>query len=354
MSKPLISVLVDTYNHEHLIEDAINSVLSQNFPGNDLEILVVDDGSTDKTPQILRKFAPKIRILTKPNGGQASAFNHGIAQCQGEFIAFLDGDDWWAPNKLSRVAEVLSADKQIGIVGNGIIESFPDGVRKPVTPARQERLRLNSLSAARTFRLSKSYLGTSRMTLRSDIARRIVPVPDKIIIEADEFLFTLAAALSDLVILPDALTYYRIHGANLYVTTGSDSGKRRKQQSLAALASSLNAELTRHGVPADAVNSVVEIIQAEADQLRLSLDGGSRWETVRTESKIFEVMHSDAPFLPRLFRSISMLPALILPPKWFYGGRQWLSSNSWYRNLRKNVVPVPEINHEVPSGEPKT
>src|SRR5277367_4103493 len=104
MARPLLSVLVDTYNHEKFIEQAIVSVLEQDFPTKDLEILVVDDGSSDRTPEILKKFEPRIRNLRKSNGGQASAFNHGIPECKGEVIAFLDGDDWWAPGKLTRVA----------------------------------------------------------------------------------------------------------------------------------------------------------------------------------------------------------------------------------------------------------
>ena len=91
MTTPFVSVLIDTYNHERFIEEAIQSVLSQDFPASEREILVVDDGSTDRTAEILRKFASQIRILRKPNGGQASAFNLGIPQCRGEIVAFLDG-----------------------------------------------------------------------------------------------------------------------------------------------------------------------------------------------------------------------------------------------------------------------
>jgi len=97
MARPIVSVLIDTYNHERFIEQAILSVLEQDFPGSDREILVVDDGSQDSTPQIVAKFAPQVRLIRKANGGQASAFNAGIPECQGEIVAFLDGDDWWAP-----------------------------------------------------------------------------------------------------------------------------------------------------------------------------------------------------------------------------------------------------------------
>jgi glycosyltransferase involved in cell wall biosynthesis len=94
MGKPLVTVLIDTYNHERFIEEAIVSVLAQDFPASDTEILVVDDGSTDRTPDIVRKFEPRVRLLRKENGGQASAFNAGIPEATGEIVAFLDGDDW--------------------------------------------------------------------------------------------------------------------------------------------------------------------------------------------------------------------------------------------------------------------
>ncbi|MGH7836756.1 MAG: glycosyltransferase family 2 protein, partial [Candidatus Binataceae bacterium] len=80
MGQPIISVVVDTYNQERYIEQAIVSVLEQDFPAADMEILVVDDGSTDRTPEIVHKFAPRVRLLRKKNGGQASAFNAAIPE----------------------------------------------------------------------------------------------------------------------------------------------------------------------------------------------------------------------------------------------------------------------------------
>ena len=87
MNNPFVSVLIDMYNHERFIADAINSVLAQNFPASQLEVLFVDDGSTDSTPEILRKYEPQIRTLRKSNGGQVSAFNFGIAQRRNCFLS---------------------------------------------------------------------------------------------------------------------------------------------------------------------------------------------------------------------------------------------------------------------------
>ena len=168
MPIPFVSVLIDTYNYERFIEAAIESVLAQDYPASQREILVVDDGSTDRTPEILCKFENQVRILRKSNGGQAATFNAAMPECHGQIIAFLDGDDWWAPTKLRRVAEQMAADEKIAITGHGIKESYLDGTEKEFAVAKNERLTLNSLAAARVFRLRKSYLGTSRMTLRAE------------------------------------------------------------------------------------------------------------------------------------------------------------------------------------------
>ena len=347
-----VSVLIDTYNHERFIEKAIASVLEQDFPAAHREIIVIDDGSTDRTPEIVRRFEPRVRYIRKENGGQASAFNLGIPECQGDIISFLDGDDYWLPGKLARVAEVLAKNPAVGLVGHAIKESLADGSEHVAAPEQDERFRMSSLSGARLFRLRKSYLGTSRMTLRADLARRILPVPEALRIEADEYLFTLAAAMSDVVILREPLTCYVIHGANLYVGAGMGAaGLRRKQHVLAALASSLEKRLQDCALPVEAINCVVEIVRAEADQLRLMLDGGSPWQTVRAENKIFEILHGDAPRAQHFFRALSMIPASVLPPRWFYAGRRWLATRAWYRNIRKDTLPVPQITTVTSSEE---
>ena len=94
MPIPLVTAIVDTFNHEHFIEQALNSVLDQGFSASDLEVLVVDDGSTDRTSVIVEKFAGRVQIVRKENGGQASAFNAAIPLARGEIVAFLDGA-WW-------------------------------------------------------------------------------------------------------------------------------------------------------------------------------------------------------------------------------------------------------------------
>ncbi len=342
MARPFLSVLIDTYNHKRFIEQAIVSALEQDVAEAEREIVVVDDGSTDGTPEIVRQFGPRVRLVRKTNGGQASAFNTGIPDCAGEVIALLDGDDWWMPGKLRAVGDVFASDAAIGLVGHGIVESFENGVERTVWVEKQERFRLGTLASARVFRLRKTYLGTSRMALRARVAQEILPAPVALTVEADEYLFTMAAAISDLVILREALCHYRVHSGNLYLAAGANKNSlRRKQAVHEALAAALRHNLPARGVAPDAVDCVAEIVQAEGDQIRLMLDGGAPWETFRTESKIYEILHRDAPRKHRIFRALTMVPACILPPRWFYRTRQWAASHRWYGGLRRKFLPMP-------------
>lgn len=345
VAKPYITALIDTYNHESFIEQAVTSVLEQDFPPSEMEILAVDDGSADGTAAILRKFAPRVRYLHKTNGGQASAFNAGIPQAQGEIVAFLDGDDWWVKSKLSKVSEAMTRDATVGIVGHGITQVYPDGRRHTEVIRETPRFRANSISGARTFRLRKSFLGTSRMTIRTPLLRKILPAPESLRIEADEYLFSLAAVLSDVEILPEPLTYYRIHGSNLFQLPASESAKRRKYGVLMALVESLSEKLRAYQVDAATIRTITEAIQVEADQLGLILDGGYPWETAQTEWKLYRIMHERVSLPYRVFKSLSLMPALVLPPRLFYHWRQRLVRNEAYLRARQKWIPIPQPGH---------
>src|SRR4249920_269864 len=105
MPEPMVSVLIDTCNHASFIQDAISSVLEQDIGRREVEVIVIDDGSTDETPSVVELFSGDVRLIRKSNGGQASAFNVGLPLTSGRVVALLDGDDWWAPNKLKSVVE---------------------------------------------------------------------------------------------------------------------------------------------------------------------------------------------------------------------------------------------------------
>ncbi len=94
-----VSVVIPTFNRAWTLKKALDSALAQDYQG--IEILVVDDGSTDNTPALLASYQERIHVLTQPNQGVSAARNRGIRHSRGEFIAFLDSDDAWEPHKIS-------------------------------------------------------------------------------------------------------------------------------------------------------------------------------------------------------------------------------------------------------------
>lgn len=109
-----VSVIIPTYNRARYICRAINSVLDQTF--TDYEIIVVDDGSTDNTREVLAPYGGKIVYIPQTNQGVSAARNKGIEQAKGEYIAFLDSDDYWMPEKLIEQVKILDANPRVGIV----------------------------------------------------------------------------------------------------------------------------------------------------------------------------------------------------------------------------------------------
>lgn len=105
-AKTRVSVIIPTYNRGWTIGEAVDSVLAQDY--RDFELIVVDDGSTDNTPEVLDAYRGTIKVFRQENKGVSAARNRGIAEASGRFIAFLDSDDLWLPQKLSRQVEFFN------------------------------------------------------------------------------------------------------------------------------------------------------------------------------------------------------------------------------------------------------
>ncbi len=225
-----------------------------------MEILVVDDGSTDATPAIVKRFAPRVTYIRKENGGQASAFNLGIPQARGEIIAFLDGDDWWQPNKLSQIVEAMEKNPQAGVIGHGIFQiESATGSGSALTPQEPGYFDLRSDEGARKFRNFMCFLGTSRVAIRRNLLEKVLPIPEMLVVEADEFMSAVAIAHGGAYLLAEPLTYYRLHDQNQYQFRGGDTSRmRRKMNSLASLARELPPRLVAAGVQASAVKIIIE------------------------------------------------------------------------------------------------
>jgi len=110
----MISVVIPVHNGAGFVADAVRSVLAQRFP--DREVVVVDDGSTDATPEVLREFGERIRTVRQPNRGVSAARNRGVVEARGDWVAFLDADDVWHPDKLQVQADVVGETPEVGLV----------------------------------------------------------------------------------------------------------------------------------------------------------------------------------------------------------------------------------------------
>src|SRR4051812_11154133 len=102
MNQPKVSAVITCYNYGHYLPFTLGSVLDQTY--KNLEVIVINDGSTDNTDAIMQAYAdiPTLRYVNQPNSGHAVAKNNGAALATGEFVAFLDGDDLWRRDKLEK------------------------------------------------------------------------------------------------------------------------------------------------------------------------------------------------------------------------------------------------------------
>lgn len=122
---PKVSVIIPVFNCDRFIGEAIESVLAQTY--RDFELIVVDDGSEDKTAERVKQYGDKLTYLYQPNSGQAKARNLGHANSSGEYLAFLDSDDRWYPQMLEIEAQALDANPQVGLVYSDVDIIDDDG-----------------------------------------------------------------------------------------------------------------------------------------------------------------------------------------------------------------------------------
>lgn len=109
---PLVSVVIPAFNAAWCIRRAVDSVLAQSF--SDCDLIVVNDGSTDHTLDVLASYQGRIQVISQSNGGMSNARNVGIRAARGQLVAFLDADDWWLPTKLGRQVELMQRHPEVG------------------------------------------------------------------------------------------------------------------------------------------------------------------------------------------------------------------------------------------------
>jgi glycosyltransferase involved in cell wall biosynthesis len=244
---PRVTVLIDSYNYGHFIEEAIDSVLSQDFPAGQCEILVVDDGSTDDTAERVRKYGARVQYFYKPNGGQASAFNLGFAHAQGEILILLDADDYFLPGKLRHVVAAFDQHPAVGLIYHRLREfdtrtgQYREGYFKEIS---------GDVPASSRDLLSYVLYPTSALAFRRLSVAPLFPIPEALSIQADSHLTGLIIFLAPVLALPECLAVYRVHGGNLYHPASAVIDLERTRRRMATrdtLVADMRAWLVGHG-----------------------------------------------------------------------------------------------------------
>jgi hypothetical protein len=169
MSNPLITIIIPLYNHEKYIGTAIESVLAQTYRRR--EIIVVDDGSTDMSPSIAKSFEPGVRYLRKENAGCASAFNLGVREASGEWIAWLSSDDRWLPRKLDLQMAALSQsnDPVLCYSDDYLIDSSGNRISRRYLPSYNSTFARRVSLLRRCFVSGSSVLASKTALLRAGL-----------------------------------------------------------------------------------------------------------------------------------------------------------------------------------------
>ncbi len=205
-----VSVVIPTYNYGRFIGEAIESVLGQTFPV--FEIIVVDDGSTDNTEEIVAKFGDKVKYIKQKNGGVGLARNTGVKNSSGEFIAFLDADDRWLPQKVERQMELWQCDEEIGLISVGMREFDEDGK----TIGKYEKGQ-NGWCAEDILSFKSAMVGSgSAILIKRDVFEKVGGFDETKEMHPSEdweFCYRVARKFK-LAFLPELLVDYRNHGNN--------------------------------------------------------------------------------------------------------------------------------------------
>src|SRR5579859_7976909 len=219
-AQPLVSILVSNYNYGRFIADSIQSALDQTY--SDFELIICDDGSTDDSVRVVDEFArrdPRVRLIRKENGGQASGFNAAFAACRGDIIALLDSDDIFLPHKVERVVANFQAHPDAGFCVHRIIRMSVDLRRQGVWPMSDPLPRgWYGAKMLRDGGVLPYTPPTSGLSLRREVAERLFPLPleEPLVSCPDQLLCRLAPFLTNVTREDEALSAYRLHGKNNY------------------------------------------------------------------------------------------------------------------------------------------
>lgn len=288
--RPVASVVVTNHDYDRYLAAAVDSALAQ--VGVPVEVVVVDDGSTDGSGAVLDRYEAAARVARQPNGGQGAAMNAGFALATGEVVAFLDADDLLDPDAMARCAAALAADPgavrvqfPLRCVDAG---GRPLGVTMPADPGRLPRGDVRAAVLSHPDDLP--WQVTSGNAFRASALARVLPMPaEPYRISADHYLSNLTPLLGRVAVLDEPAGSYRIHGANADFRSGLDLDRTRAivvrsvatHEQVDRLARELGAGSLPDPLAVPSVTFVANrLVSLRFDPARHPVPGDRRWRLV--------------------------------------------------------------------------
>jgi len=205
---PQVSVIIPTYNAARYLGDAIDSVLAQTY--NEFEVVVVDDGSTDETPTVVNKYDSRVRYLSQQNAGVAVARNRGISESRAKYVAFLDADDTWFPDKLERQMGLLAQSTAERVCYSAFLE-----VNQNLSPVGVRRS-LRYSNAFEDLLLRGNVIGSiCTVVAERDLFEKLGGFDPSLSQCADWDMWVRIGAETEFLYLDDVLVTYRQHETNM-------------------------------------------------------------------------------------------------------------------------------------------
>ncbi|HVF47851.1 MAG TPA: glycosyltransferase [Pyrinomonadaceae bacterium] len=206
-----VSVIIPNYNYAHYLREAIEGVLNQTYP--DIEIIVVDDGSTDGSSEILKSYGDRILLILQNNQGVSAARNNGVMSSHGQYVAFLDADDSWLPKKIEREVEQFSLNPKLGLVHVGVreVDAVGNHIRDRLDGGHGQ-------IADQLLMLATEGIlgGGSGFMVPRSVFDEIGGFDTALSTSADWDLFYRISSRYPIGFVPEVLINYRVHGANMH------------------------------------------------------------------------------------------------------------------------------------------
>jgi glycosyltransferase involved in cell wall biosynthesis len=243
----LISVIIPTYNYAQYIGEAVESVLCQHFEG-EIEIIIVDDGSTDNTQEVLQKHKDKIQYIYQQNQGKGQATQTGIEAARGKYLFNLDADDFFMPDRVAEAVKIYETDTDIVHVAHPALFKFETENTETPEPVPADLLnrKLNGKELLKRFYTDRIfYGGGTTFSVRAETMKKI-PIPAGVDMYTDEFLWLAVLNEGSSYFIDKNLSVARAHSQNFSRFIQDKNTIVRKQKRLIDSSAVLNTFVQNH------------------------------------------------------------------------------------------------------------